>query len=163
MDISPERVATAETLGCDLGLVADGNELDSIKEYTNGHGVEVSLECSASQPGRMLSGPSLGQGRIPGRTRQPSFNPSFTVIQKNSSRCTGPGCPASPKWKIRSSTSCWKIRPEEIVTHTFPITQVKEAFELSDSGEAEKSSLYGTSLPAFRIQPLLEQPRASSA
>ena len=32
----------------------------------------------------------------------------------------------------------WKIKPEEIVTHTFPLTQVKEAFELSDAGKAGK-------------------------
>ena len=32
----------------------------------------------------------------------------------------------------------WKIRPGDIVTHTFPITQVKEAFELSDAGKARK-------------------------
>ena len=32
----------------------------------------------------------------------------------------------------------WKIKPEDIVTHTFPITQVSEAFELSDAGKAGK-------------------------
>lgn len=29
----------------------------------------------------------------------------------------------------------WKIRPKDIVIHTFPITQVKVAFELADTGE----------------------------
>ena len=84
VDISPERVEAAERLGCDLGLLADDQALDRIREYTNGHGVEVSLECSASQAGRMLS---LEAARLWGRVvllgehGDMSLNPSFTVIQ----------------------------------------------------------------------------------
>ena len=141
VDISPERVATAEKLGCDLGIVADGNELNSIREYTKGHGVEVSLECSASQAGRMLA---LESARLWGRVvflgehGNLSFNPSFTVIQK---QLTLHGSWMSGISEMEDTIEHivrWKIRPEEIVTHTFPLAQVKEAFELSDAGEAGK-------------------------
>jgi len=141
VDISAERVATAEKHGCDLGLVAGDKVLDQIKEYTNGHGVEVSLECSASQAGRMLS---LESARLWGRVvflgehGNLDFNPSFTVIQK---QLTLHGSWMSGISEMEDTIEHmvrWKIRPEEIVTHTFPLTQVKEAFELSDAGEAGK-------------------------
>ena len=141
VDISSERVATAEKHGCDLGLVADGKELDRIRDYTNGHGVEVSLECSASQPGRMLS---LEAARLWGRVvflgehGNLSLNPSFTVIQK---QLTLHGSWMSGISEMEDTIEHmvrWKIRPEEIVTHTFPLEQVKEAFELADAGEAGK-------------------------
>ena len=141
VDISPERVSAAKELGCDLGLVADGDELDTIREYTDGHGVEVSLECSASQPGRMLS---LEAARLWGRVvflgehGNLSLNPSFTVIQK---QLTVHGSWMSGIAEMEDTIEHivrWKIRPERIVTHTFPITEVKEAFELSDAGKAGK-------------------------
>lgn len=141
VDISPERVAAAERFGCDLGLVADDDALGRIREYTDGHGVEVSIECSASQEGRMLS---LEAARLWGRVvllgehGNLSFNPSFTVIQK---QLTVHGSWMSGISEMEDAIEHivrWGIRPEEIVTHTFPITQVKEAFELADAGEAGK-------------------------
>jgi len=141
VDNHPEKVAAAEQLGCDLGLVTDGTETDRIREYTNGQGVEVSLECSASQAGRMLA---LESARVWGRVvllgehGNLNFNPSFTVIQK---QLTVHGSWMSGISEMEDTIEHmvrWKIRPEEIVTHTFPITQVKEAFELADAGEAGK-------------------------
>ena len=85
VDVNPDRVAAAESLGCDLGLLADDDTLTTILDYTNGRGVEVSLECSASQAGRMLS---LEAARLWGRVvflgehGNLSLNPSFTVIQR---------------------------------------------------------------------------------
>ena len=110
-------------------------------DYTNGHGVEVSLECSASQSGRMLS---LEAARLWGRVvflgehGNLSFNPSFTVIQK---QLTLHGSWMSGIAEMEDTIEHmvrWKIRPEEIATHTFPITQVKEAFELADAGQTGK-------------------------
>jgi threonine dehydrogenase-like Zn-dependent dehydrogenase len=141
VDINPERVAAAEKLGCDLGLIADDQALDGIREYTNGHGVEVSLECSASQAGRMLSLESArlwGRVVLLGEHGNMSLNPSFTLIQK---QLTLHGSWMSGISEMEDAIEHivrWKIKPEDIVTHTFPITQVKEAFELSDAGEAGK-------------------------
>ncbi len=141
VDVSEERVAAAEELGCDLGLVADDDVLAKIRDYTDGHGVEVSLECSASQEGRMLS---LEAARLWGRVvflgehGNLSLNPSFTVIQK---QLTLYGSWMSGIAEMEDTIEHivrWKIKPEEIVTHTFPITKVKEAFELSDAGKAGK-------------------------
>jgi len=141
VDISPERVATAEKLGCDLGLVAGDGTLDEIREYTNGHGVEVSLECSASQAGRMLS---LEAARLWGRVvflgehGNLSFNPSFTIVQK---QLTLHGSWMSGISEMQDAIERivrWKIRPEEIVTHTFPLDRIAEAFELAEAGEAGK-------------------------
>ena len=141
VDLSPEKVAAAEKFGCDLGIIADDKALNKIMEYTNGHGVEVSLECSASQAGRMLC---LESARLWGRVvflgehGNLSFNPSFTVIQK---QLTLHGSWMSGISEMEDTIEHivrWKIKPEDIVTHTFPITQVKEAFELSDAGKTGK-------------------------
>ena len=141
VDISPERVTAAEELGCDLGLVAGGEALDKIMDYTNGHGVEVSLECSASQAGRMLS---LEAARLWGRVvllgehGNLSLNPSFTIIQK---QLTLHGSWMSGIAEMEDAIEHvvrWGIKPEAIVTHTFPIAQVKEAFELADAGKTGK-------------------------
>jgi threonine dehydrogenase-like Zn-dependent dehydrogenase len=141
VDVSADRVATAERSGCDLGLVADETTLAAIREYTDGHGVEASIECSAAQAGRMLA---LEAARLWGRVvflgehGNLSFNPSFTVVQK---QLTVHGSWMSGISEMEDTIEHivrWKLRPEEIVTHTFPITQVKEAFELADSGEAGK-------------------------
>ena len=67
-----------------------------------------------------------------------SFNPSFTVIQK---QLTLHGSWMSGISEMEDTIEHivrWKVKPEDIVTHTFPITQVKEAFELADAGEAGK-------------------------
>jgi threonine dehydrogenase-like Zn-dependent dehydrogenase len=141
VDPNPERVAAAEKLGCDLGIHADDEALKRIREYTNGHGVEVSLECSASQAGRMLSLESArlwGRVVLLGEHGNLSLNPSFTLIQK---QLTLHGSWMSGISEMKDAIEHivrWKIRPEDIVTHTFPITEVKEAFELSDAGEAGK-------------------------
>ncbi len=141
VDISPERVATAERLGCDLGLVAGDDALAAIMEFTDGHGAEVTIECSASQAGRMLS---LEAARLYGRVvflgehGNLSFNPSFTVVQK---QLTLHGSWMSGISEMEDTIEHmvrWKIRPGEITTHTFPLAQVKEAFELADAGEAGK-------------------------
>ena len=141
VDISPERVAAAETLGCDVGLIADDEALNKIMEYTNGQGAEVSLECSASQAGRMLS---LEAARLWGRVvflgehGNLSLNPSFTLIQR---QLTLHGSWMSGIAEMEDAIEHivrWKIKPEDIATHTFPITQVKEAFELADAGQAGK-------------------------
>jgi threonine dehydrogenase-like Zn-dependent dehydrogenase len=134
-------VAAAEKFGCDLGIVADDETLDRVKELTDGHGVEVAIECSASQSGRMLC---LEAARLWGRVvflgehGNLSFNPSFTVVQK---QLTVHGSWMSGIAEMVDAIEHavrWKIRPEEIVTHTFPITEVKEAFELADAGKAGK-------------------------
>jgi threonine dehydrogenase-like Zn-dependent dehydrogenase len=141
VDISPDRVAAAERLGCDLVLVADGEALDTIREYTNGHGVEVSLECSASQAGRMLS---LEAARLWGRVvflgehGNLSLNPSFTLIQRQLTMHGSWMAGISEMEDAIEHAVRWKMRPEDIVTHTFPIEQVREAFELADAGEAGK-------------------------
>ena len=141
VDISPDRVAAAERLGCDLALVADDEALDKIREYSDGHGVEVSLECSASQAGRMLS---LEAARLWGRVvflgehGNLSLNPSFTLIQRQLTLHGSWMSGISEMQDAIEHAVRWRMRPGEIVTHTFPITQVREAFELSDAGEAGK-------------------------
>jgi threonine dehydrogenase-like Zn-dependent dehydrogenase len=141
VDINPERVASAGKFGVDLGLVADDNTLDRIKEYTNGHGVEVSLECSASQSGRMLC---LEAARLWGRVvllgehGNLNLNPSFTIVQKQLTVHGSWMSGISEMVDTIEHIVRWKIKPEDIVTHTFPITQVKEAFELADAGKAGK-------------------------
>jgi len=141
VDISADKVAAAKKLGCDLGLVADDDTLARVREFTDGHGVEVSLECSASQPGRMLA---LESARLWGRVvflgehGNLSFNPSFSIIQK---QLTVHGSWMSGIAEMEDTIEKivrWKIRPEDIVTHTVPITKVKEAFELADAGETGK-------------------------
>jgi threonine dehydrogenase-like Zn-dependent dehydrogenase len=67
-----------------------------------------------------------------------SLNPSFTVIQR---QLTVHGSWMSGISEMQDAIEHvvrWRIRPEDIVTHTFPIDQVSEAFELSDAGEAGK-------------------------
>ena len=141
VDVRPERVAAAEALGCDLGIIADDGALNEIMKYTDGHGVEVSLECSASQAGRMLS---LESARLWGRVvflgehGNLSFNPSFTVIQKQLTLHGSWMSGISEMQDAIERTVRWKVKPEDIVTHTFPLTQVREAFELSDAGETGK-------------------------
>jgi threonine dehydrogenase-like Zn-dependent dehydrogenase len=141
VDISPERVAAGEKHGCDLGLVANNETLERIRDYTNGHGAEVSLECSAAQDGRMLALESTrlwGRVVLLGEHGNLNLNPSFTIIQR---QLTLHGSWMSGISEMEDTIEHmvrWKIKPEEIVTHTFPITQVGEAFELSDAGEAGK-------------------------
>jgi threonine dehydrogenase-like Zn-dependent dehydrogenase len=141
VDISPERVAEAEKLGCDLGLLADEKALGRIREYTGGHGVEVSLECSAAQAGRMLALESTrlwGRVVLLGEHGNMSLNPSFTLIQRQLTLYGSWMSGISEMEDAIEHIVRWKIKPEDIVTHTFPLTQVKEAFELADAGEAGK-------------------------
>ena len=107
----------------------------------NGHGVEVSFECSASQSGRMLC---LEAARLWGRVvflgehGNLNFNPSFTVIQK---QLTLHGSWMSGISEMQDTIEHivrWKIKPEDIVSHTFPLTKIKEAFELADARKARK-------------------------
>ena len=141
VDIDPGRVAAAERLGCDLGLIADGDTLGAIMEYTSGHGVEVSLECSASQAGRMLALESArlwGRVVLLGEHGNLSLNPSFTIIQR---QLTVHGSWMSGISEMQDTIEHvvrWAVKPADIVTHTFPIAEVREAFELFEAGQAGK-------------------------
>lgn len=141
VDVNPERVAAASNFGCDVGLLADDQTLGEIRDLTNGDGVEVSLECSASQAGRMLS---LEAARLWGRVvflgehGNWSLNPSFTLIQRQLTLHGSWMSGISEMEDAIEHVVRWGINPGDIVTHTFRLGQVEEAFELADAGKAGK-------------------------
>lgn len=135
----PERIKLAEKVGADLVLKPE--EVSSIKSYTNGHGVEVAIDCSGNVQARYLCLKEAREwGRIAfiGEGGSISFEPSPLLIHKQLTLYGTWVCGLTQMEELVELLSRWGIHPEKIITHRFKIDQAKDAYEHFDEGKTGK-------------------------
>lgn len=141
-DTSPERREIARALGlADHILPADSEALTAIKDLTRGRGCEKSLECSASEAGRLTAIQGTRQwGDIAfvGEGGSCCFQPSRDIIHDQKKIH---GSWVTSIWlmeELVERLERWGMHPADLITHRFGLENVANAYELMADGKCGK-------------------------
>lgn len=142
VDVDDARISLARQLGvADLVLKASEGALANIKEATDGHGCETSIDCSGSPEGRLLAIQGTRQwGRCAfvGEGGTVQFEPSPTVIH---SQVTVYGSWVTSLGNMEDLVERmvrWDMHPEITCTHRFPLRKADEAYAIMNEGHCGK-------------------------
>ena len=144
-DISEARLQIAERIGAvDSTVVAGDTALMRVKELTQGHGCEVSIDCSGSPSGRLLALQGTrrwGRSVMVGAGNDLHFDVDRTIIFSQltiyGSWVTSLGHMEDLVEKLVE----WDLKPEISVTHRFLLSDAAEAYRLADEGQSGKITL----------------------
>ena len=149
-DVTEARLRLAEGLGLvDVAVPAgrDGVGDDTAKridEVTDGQGCEASVDCSGSAAGRLLALRGTrrwGRCAFVGEGGEVTIDVSQLLIHRqvslHGSWVTSLGHMAD----LLEHLDRWRLHPERIVTHRFPLQQAGEAYRVADRGESGKVCL----------------------
>lgn len=143
IDLMPERLTLASTLGADDVIVGgSGDEDAQIRELTAGRGVDAAIDCSGSPAGQNLAldiACKRGSVAFVGESRATQINPSDQLIRKLLTVVGGWYFPRGEWEEICRLVTDSAIPVEGLVTHTFGIDQAAEAFGAFDRRETEKA------------------------
>jgi threonine dehydrogenase-like Zn-dependent dehydrogenase len=142
IDVVPERLQIARDLKlADEVLLAGPDNVAQVRRLTGGHGVERAVECSANDKARLIAIQATRKwGKIVfiGEGGTCAFNPSPDIIHDQK---TIYGSWVTSTWKMEELVERivrWKIHPEQLVTHRFPLEKADEAYALMASGKCGK-------------------------
>ena len=136
------RIDLAKKLNLfDKVLAASDSNVDEIKSLTEGNGVERAFDASASDKARQTAIRATRQwGKIAfvGEGSTVNFNPSPDIIHPQK---TVYGSWVTSIWLMENLVEelvRWKLHPEILVTHRFPLSKAAEAYDLMDKGNCGK-------------------------
>jgi threonine dehydrogenase-like Zn-dependent dehydrogenase len=142
IDISHERLKLAQDLGlCDVVLVSGPDNVSQVRELTGGHGTERSIDCSANAEARataMRATRKWGKMVMVGEGGAVTFNPSPDIIHDQKAIY---GSWVTSTWLMEELVERlvrWKLHPEAIITHRFPLERASDAYALMASGHCGK-------------------------
>ena len=145
VDVAPERLELALGLGAiDHGVVADEHASDRIRELSGGLGCEVSVDCSGSPVARMtaLEGTRrFGRCVFVGEGNRLDVDVSQMLIH---TQLTVHGSWVTSVWRMEELVEQlvrWDLRPEQTVTHRFPLDDADAAYKVADEGLSGKVAL----------------------
>jgi threonine dehydrogenase-like Zn-dependent dehydrogenase len=122
-------------------LPASDSNTEEIRALTGGNGVERSFDASASDGGRATAIRAARQwGKIAfvGEGGTVRFNPSPDIIHPQKSIY---GSWVTSIWLMENLVEelvRWKLHPEILVTHRFPLEKADEAYKLMAQGDCGK-------------------------
>ena len=143
-DVSEERMEIARKLGlADVVVNSADAEMcqKKIMELTGGHGCERTLDCSGNNAARALAircTREWGKMALVGEGNDVTFCPSEDVIHGQKSIY---GSWVTSLWRMEELVEHlvrWKIHPDQLITHRFPLERVDEAYALMASGKCGK-------------------------
>jgi len=142
IDVRPERLELARSLGLfDEVLEAGGDDVARVRALTGGHGVEAAFDCSASDAARLTciqAARKWGQVVFMGEGGTVGFRPSEDVIHDQKALH---GSWVTTIWRMEELVERlvrWKLHPERLITHRFPLEKASEAYALMASGRCGK-------------------------
>jgi threonine dehydrogenase-like Zn-dependent dehydrogenase len=142
IDVSQERLDLALKLGlCDAVLASGSGNVDQVREFTGGHGVERAVDCSANAEARataIRATRKWGRMVMIGEGGTVTFNPSPDIIHDQK---TIYGSWVTSIWRMEELVERlvrWELHPDAIVTHRFPLEKADEAYALMASGRCGK-------------------------
>ncbi len=144
-DIEPER----RRLAVELELVdeaIDGASDAHVRalEFTDGDGFEVSIDCSGAGPGRLLALEVLrdwGRCAFVGEGGRVDIEVSRLLIHRQITLHGSWVTSIGHMQQLLDRLVRWRLRPERVVTHRFPLGQAAEAYSVADSGRAGKVAI----------------------
>jgi threonine dehydrogenase-like Zn-dependent dehydrogenase len=142
IEASNYRIELAKKLDLfDAVLPASDSNTEEIKALTGGNGVERAFDASASDGGRSTAIRAARQwGKIAfvGEGGTVHFNPSPDIIHPQKSIY---GSWVTSIWLMENLVEelvRWKLHPEILVTHRFPLEKADEAYKLMAQGNCGK-------------------------
>jgi threonine dehydrogenase-like Zn-dependent dehydrogenase len=145
IEANPVRIALAEKLHLADQVLTPGETNEAaVKALTCGHGVERAFDCSASDQGRATAIRATRQwGKIAfvGEGGTVTFNPSPDIIHPQKSIY---GSWVTSIWLMENLVEelvRWKLHPEDLVTHRFPLEKAGEAYKLMAEGNCGKVAI----------------------
>ncbi len=142
IDVVAERLQLAQGLGlCDDVLRSGADNVQQVRDLTGGQGVERAVDCSANAEARataIRATRKWGRIALVGEGGTLTVNPSPDMIHEQK---TVYGSWVTSTWLMEELVERlvrWKLHPEEIVTHRFPLEQAGEAYALMASRKCGK-------------------------
>jgi threonine dehydrogenase-like Zn-dependent dehydrogenase len=144
-DIAPQRRALAEDLGVfDAALAADESAVDAARGLADGRGYEVTLDASGSGAGRATAlelTRDWGRCVFIGEGGRVDFEVSRLLIHRQVTLHGSWVTSLRHMEDLLDRLVRWNVRPERVVTHTFPLDRAAEAYEVADGGAAGKVAI----------------------
>jgi threonine dehydrogenase-like Zn-dependent dehydrogenase len=142
IDVVDERLKLAGQLGvCDVALKASADNVQQVRELTNGAGVERAIDCSANAAARataIRATRKWGKIVMLGEGGTVEFNPSPDIIHDQK---TIYGSWVTSTWLMEELVERlvrWNLHPASLITHRFALDDVSEAYSLMASGRCGK-------------------------
>jgi len=137
-----ERIEIAQKMKLfDKVLKSGPDNVDEIRELTNGNGVEKSADCSASDTARRVciqAARKWGKIVFLGEGGTVAFKPSEDIIHDQK---TIYGSWVTNIWRMEELVERlvrWNIHPDTLITHRFPLEKTADAYEIMASGKCGK-------------------------
>jgi threonine dehydrogenase-like Zn-dependent dehydrogenase len=138
----PERIQIAGQLGLfDHLLEAGPDNVQQVRDLTDGAGAEKTVDCSANDKARLTciqAARKWGKIVFLGEGGTCSFQPSPDIIHDQK---TIYGSWVTSLWRMEELVERlvrWQIHPDRLITHRFPLDQVGQAYSLMASGRCGK-------------------------
>ncbi|MDQ4128763.1 MAG: zinc-binding dehydrogenase [Actinomycetota bacterium] len=141
VDLVPERLELAEKAGATHVILGGANTAEEIMQLTGGQGVEVSLDCSGSTPGRLLcleAARAWGRVVYLGEGGSVTFEPSPLLLHKQLTLHGSWVCGLYEMGELLEHLARKGLHPDATVTHTFPLSETKLAYDAFDAGRTGK-------------------------
>jgi threonine dehydrogenase-like Zn-dependent dehydrogenase len=142
IESNPYRIDLAKKLGLADHVLSPGpGNVEEVRALTGGNGVEKAFDASANDAGRATAIRAARQwGKIAfvGEGNSVSFNPSPDIIHPQKSIY---GSWVTSIWLMEDLVEYlvrWRIHPDILVTHRFPLEKAGEAYELMAEGACGK-------------------------
>ncbi len=137
-----DRIKIAQKLKLfDSVLKSGPDNVRDIRQLTGGNGVEKSVDCSANETARLTciqAARKWGKIVFLGEGGTVAFRPSEDIIHDQK---TIYGSWVTSIWRMEELVQMlvrWKIHPEDLITHRFPLENVSEAYALMAGGKCGK-------------------------
>lgn len=142
IEVIDERLSIAQDTGLfDKVIKNQDDNLKHILDLTSGYGVEKSIDCSANNKARLTCIQATRKwGKIVflGEGGTCEFQPSRDIIHDQK---TIYGSWVTNIWRMEELVERlvrWKIKPELLITHRFPLSEAGQAYSLMASGKCGK-------------------------
>jgi threonine dehydrogenase-like Zn-dependent dehydrogenase len=142
IDVVPERLEIAKSMElCDSVLKSDPDNVATVRDLTNGHGVERAFDCSANAAARataIRATRKWGKIALVGEGGTVEFNPSPDIIHDQK---TIYGSWVTSTWLMEELVERlvrWNLHPANIITHRFALEKAADAYALMASGKCGK-------------------------
>lgn len=142
----PYRAALAKELGAETVVDPnDENALAAIMDLTGGVGVDAAVDCSgAAETQRLMIDAARRRGQVAfvGEAGDLTIRVSNDTIRKGLTLHGAWHYPLGDAPKIMHTIERHGDLLDKLITHTFPMSRVRDAFELQLTGECGKVVLY---------------------
>ncbi len=140
-DATPERRDIAVRLGLVDETFGPEDGLDGVRAATDGHGTEVSIDCSGAAPARRMALEATrdwGRCGFVGEGGTVDFPVSPLLIHK---QITLYGSWVTSLWRMEElldRLARWDLHPEDTVTDRFDLEHAGDAYRVADEGRSGK-------------------------